>query len=83
MIVAPKEMVQVQSGFITVLPHLTPGKPLAPSLLQVVPVTLASVSAFQPGPLQLPSPLAQVYVQPRAALLPSWTSVPVMEQLRQ
>ena len=33
-------MVQVQSGFMAVLPHLTPGKPLVPSLLQVVPVTL-------------------------------------------
>ena len=36
-VVAPKAMVQVQSGFMAVLPHLTPGKPLAPSLLQVVP----------------------------------------------
>ena len=74
-------MVQVQSGFMALLPHLTPGKPLTPSLLQVVPVTLASVSAFQPA-VAVPSLLAQEYEQPRAALLPSWTSVPLMVQPR-
>ena len=48
-----------RAGFMAVLPHLMPGKPLTPSLLQVVPVTLASVLAFRPGALQLPSPLSQ------------------------